>query len=139
MKRPDQDKILRELLTGDEVSDFRKASLAGGLASLRRRRRVRSVVRFGAVMALALLATVAIVHREKHKQSVQQMAFVNPMPTSSIRSAASPAPAAEGGVKVISDEELFALFPGRSMALIGTPGQQQLVFLDGGAARAKVR
>jgi hypothetical protein len=139
MKRPDQEKILRELLTGEEVSDFRNASLAGGLASLRRRRRIRRAVRFGAVMALALLAMVAAVHRGKHKQSVQQMAFVNPAPASSTRSAASPAPPNESDIKVISDEELFALFPGRSMALIGTPGQQQLVFLDGGAARAKVR
>jgi hypothetical protein len=33
-------------------------------------------------------------------------------------------------VRVISDEELFALFPGRSLALVGPPGHQQLVFLD---------
>jgi hypothetical protein len=55
---------------------------------------------------------------------------------------ASPAPAAPSetsDVKIISDDELFALFPGRSMALIGTPGQQQLVFLDGGKAQAKAR
>ena len=30
----------------------------------------------------------------------------------------------------INDDELFALFAGRSMALIGKPGEQQLVFLD---------
>jgi hypothetical protein len=33
-------------------------------------------------------------------------------------------------VKRISDEELLALFPGRSLALIGPPGHQELVFLD---------
>jgi len=33
-------------------------------------------------------------------------------------------------VKRISDEDLFSLFPDRSMALIGQPGHQQLVFLD---------
>jgi DNA-binding XRE family transcriptional regulator len=32
--------------------------------------------------------------------------------------------------KMLSDEELFALFPGRSLALVGKPGYQQLVFLD---------
>ena len=45
------------------------------------------------------------------------------------------APPEESGVKMISDEELFALFPGRSLALIGKPGHQQLVFLDTPASR----
>jgi hypothetical protein len=38
--------------------------------------------------------------------------------------------AAAQPIKVISDEELFALFPRRSLALIGSPGHQKLVFLD---------
>jgi hypothetical protein len=33
-------------------------------------------------------------------------------------------------VKLINDDELLALFPDRPVALIGKPGQQQLVFLD---------
>jgi hypothetical protein len=33
-------------------------------------------------------------------------------------------------VKLITDDELLALFPDRPVALIGKPGQQQLVFLD---------
>jgi len=33
-------------------------------------------------------------------------------------------------MKYISDEELFKLFPGRSIALIGKPGEQELIFLD---------
>jgi hypothetical protein len=37
-------------------------------------------------------------------------------------------------VKIITDEELFALFPNRALALIGSPGHQQLVFLDHGVA-----
>ena len=40
----------------------------------------------------------------------------------------------DGYVKIITDEELFALFPNRALALIGAPGRQQLVFLDHGAA-----
>jgi hypothetical protein len=41
-------------------------------------------------------------------------------------------PAADIGseVKLINDEELFRLFPGRSLALIGKPGEQKLIFLD---------
>jgi hypothetical protein len=40
-------------------------------------------------------------------------------------------------VKIINDEELFALFPNRAMALIGSPGHQQLIFLDHGGAQEK--
>ena len=40
-------------------------------------------------------------------------------------------------VKIITDEELFALFPNRAMALIGPPGRQQLIFLDHGDAEGK--
>jgi hypothetical protein len=36
--------------------------------------------------------------------------------------------------EIITDEELFALFPNRALALIGSPGHQQLVFLDHGIA-----
>jgi hypothetical protein len=43
---------------------------------------------------------------------------------------AVPAAEAAAPIKVISDEDLLALFPDRSMALLGPPGQQQLVFLD---------
>jgi hypothetical protein len=32
-------------------------------------------------------------------------------------------------LKFITDEQLLALFPGRPLALIGKPGQQQLLFL----------
>jgi hypothetical protein len=38
--------------------------------------------------------------------------------------------APEPGVKIINDEELFALFPGRAVALIGKPGHRQFVLLD---------
>jgi hypothetical protein len=61
-----------------------------------------------------------------------------------LRRGSSPAPPATGPVvalqtdtakvKIITDEELFALFPNRAMALIGSPGHQQLVFLDHGVA-----
>jgi len=37
---------------------------------------------------------------------------------------------AQHKTKFISDEELFSLFPGKSIALIGKPGEQQLVFLQ---------
>ena len=46
-------------------------------------------------------------------------------------------PAASQPVKIISDEELFALFPNRPLALVGKPGHQQLVFLGHPEAAVK--
>ena len=37
----------------------------------------------------------------------------------------------ESKVEYITTEQLFALFPNRAMALVGKPGHQQLIFLDG--------
>jgi len=42
---------------------------------------------------------------------------------------ASPAPPANR-VKIITNEQLLALFPERPVALIGAPGTQRLMFLD---------
>ncbi len=33
-------------------------------------------------------------------------------------------------LEIITDEELFSLFPNRPLALVGKPGHQQLIFLD---------
>ena len=134
MKRHDQDKLLREMLTGEELSEFRKASLAGGLAAVRRRRRFRRAAQAGAVVVLTLLVSLGIVHQHRSRTPVREVASIKQTPA---MPAPSPAPSAETAkVKTISDEELFALFPGRAMALVGKPGEQQLVFLDGGAPRA---
>jgi hypothetical protein len=134
MKRDDQDKLLRETLTGEELSDFRKASLAGGLASVRRRRRYRRAAQATAVLVLTLLVSLGIVHEHRNRAPVREVASIK---RTSATPAPSPAPSTEAAkVKTISDEELFALFPGRAMALVGKPGEQQFVFLDGGAPRA---
>jgi hypothetical protein len=137
MKRHDQDKLLRETLSGEEVSDFRQASLAGGLAAVRRRRRYRRAAQFSALAVLTLLVALGIAHQRKQEKLSREVASLKP---NSATLAGSPAPSAETAkVKIISDEELFALFPGRAMALVGKPGEQQLVFLDGGAPRAIAR
>ena len=136
MKRHDQDELLRKTLSGEEVSGFRAASLASGMAAVRKRRRYRRAVQFSALAILTLLVALGIAHQQKHKNLSREVASTRHTPPIS----ASPAPSAETAkVKIISDEELFALFPGRAMALVGKPGEQQLVFLDGGAPRAIAR
>ena len=137
MKRQDQDKLLRETLTGGELSDFRKASLASGLAAVRRRRRYRRAAQAGAIMVLTLLVSLGIVHQYSNGKPVREIASRKQTPATL---ATSPAPSSESTkVKTISDDELFALFPGRAMALVGKPGEQQLVFVDGGSPGALAR
>jgi hypothetical protein len=131
MKRHEQDELLNELLSGEEVSDFREASLEDGLAAIRRRHWQRRAARVGVMLLLALLAVSGAFIYRRSEPRTRQMASIKPGAP-----AASPAKSEVAGLKVISDEELFALFPGRSMALVGKPGEQRLVFLDGGSVQA---
>jgi hypothetical protein len=118
MKRSDQDRLLEEAFAGESVERLRAASLAGALSALRARRRRRACVSGAAAsFALAVAVFVSIRHRTPEE------AVVPP-----------PAPKTNA-VRIISDEQLLALFPDRSVALIGRPGEQRLVFLAGSEAR----
>ena len=121
MKRDEQDQLLKELLTGEELTEIRRTSLERSLLTLRRRRQYRHVARLAVFAPLPLLLALGILLMRPPKPSVRQIA------SSGSLSAEVSQPA---GVKYITDEELFALFPDRPLALIGKPGQQELVFLD---------
>jgi hypothetical protein len=134
MKRDEQDELLNELLSGEEVSDFRKASLESGLAAIRRGRRQRRAMRMGGISLLAVVAVLGIVAHWRSGRTVQQMVSVK-----AVAPAVSAPQAETGRVEIITDEQLFADYPGRAMALIGKPGKQRLVFLDGGGAQSRVQ
>lgn len=125
MKTPDD--LLTQILAGEDVSSFREASLQKTLAAVRAQRRRRQALVAGGVVAMILAAARMFKGSE---QSTRQEVASSPL---SIPAATAPG---TPNVKFISDEELFALFPGRAMALVGEPGQQQLLFLDGENARA---
>ncbi len=125
MKSPEQTNLLKEILAGDELADFRQTSLEQGLTALRQQRRRQRGVRIGTVLLLPLLFVFVFLSRRTLESSRRQIAASKPITT------ALPTPPAGGGAtKLITDEELFALFPNRPMALVGKSGQQQLVFLD---------
>jgi hypothetical protein len=127
MKRSDQDRLLREILEEGEAADFRAASLAGGVDFLRRR---KTRARIAQVCAAGMLAGLLVFWLALHLSSRP----------AGPRLAVVTAPAAQtdmSKVKIINDEELFALFPNRPMALIGPPGRQQLIFLDHGEAEGE--
>jgi hypothetical protein len=113
MKRSHQDRLLREVLADENLEAVRTASLEQGVALLRRRRR-RRVLLSGTAASLAFAAILLLSSRQ-HPSHEQPAAIV---------------PTAISGVKLIDDEQLLALFPDRTVALVGAPGRQELVFLD---------
>jgi len=123
MKRSEQDRLLREILEDGEAAKLRAATLAGGVDFLQRRRRRNQVAQAWATVLLPGLLIFSVVFHLASRPSA-------PPPAAGRASA----PQADK-VKIITDEELFALFPNRAMALIGRPGNQELVFLDHGVAR----
>jgi hypothetical protein len=123
MKADDQDQLLRELLPGKELSAFRQESLALGLAALQRRRQRRQIFRASAAAILVLLVASGLLWQLTRSPATQRRP-VSP------EFARAPLPSNTPSATLISDDELLALFPNRSLALIGKPGHQRLLFLD---------
>jgi len=124
MNSRETDRILSEILATDRTDRLRSASLAQGLTLVRRRRQVQTIVRACAVVCL-LLAPIAILTTSK-------------FPRTGAPAVASRSPAQPGSpfqLERITDEELLALFPGQTIALVGAPGDQRLMVADPGTFR----
>ena len=115
MKASDEHRLLREILADNATETLRETSLAGGLAALRARRRRRSAVS-GIAAAAAIVAVIGLLSSQRSDPRVS----LPQVPTS----------ARSKPVELIDDQQLLALFPDRSLALIGPPGRQSLIFLD---------
>ena len=128
MKPPARQLLLNSLLAGEESADIRRASLDFGLAALGRRRHRRRITRLCAIAGLPLLlGAIALIGF--HAAEIRRIAVAH-----AARSALIAAGFKSRPIEVINDEQLFALFPDRPIALVGEPGQQKLVFLDQAAA-----
>jgi|ERR1043165_7287462 hypothetical protein len=125
MKPPEHDRLLNEIITGEEVADFREASLQHALTAIRQQRRRQRSLRRGALAAVLVVVALGIVVGRSPKPTAQEIEASNASPV-----AVSSAPPRTAPLKLINDDELLALFPDRPVALIGKPGHQQLVFLD---------
>lgn len=117
MNKSDNDRLLNELLAGDELDAFRRASLEESLALIRGRNVRRQRLRRAALVAVFVLVPAILLKDLVPRQGNRTARVVS-------------RPVSKQDVEVISDEQLFALFPNRPLALVGKPGQQQLVFLD---------
>lgn len=124
MKRADSDQLLNELFPGDDLATLRRTTLERWLAGARLRRRRRRMRQACALTGLVLAAILGLIFTANlSDRKPRTLAGLPP---------AAKSPVSEGNesVKMLTDEELFALFPNRPLALIGKPGQQQLVLLD---------
>src|SRR5438552_4563052 len=100
MKRHEQDQLLKEILAGDDLSDFRQTSLELGLAAVRRRRRQHRAFRASGAALLPLLLAYAIFFWRPLRKSPPTTANSSPSQGS--------APAlgnAKSEVKLITDDE----------------------------------
>jgi hypothetical protein len=123
MKNSDENPLLKEILTDENLSALRHASLKQGLNAMRRQRRIRRAMHAGMIILIPTFLIFTL------RKPISDSASSTSSPRMQETTSAAIAPV-ESGIKVISDEELFALFPGRSLALLGKPGQQELVILD---------
>jgi hypothetical protein len=123
MNHPNPEQLLKDLLSGDGLSDFRSTSLEYGLASLRLRRRRRRLVSI-ALMSTVPLVAVIVFFSQSIEHALHPPASVPP------RLVASSAKKLAPTLSIIDDEQLLALFSDQPVALVGNPGQQQLVLLN---------
>jgi hypothetical protein len=128
MKNSDENPLLKEILTDENLSALRHASLKQGLDAIRRQRRMRRAMHAG----MFVLIPTLLIFTLRKPMSNSASTTSSPRVPDTTSTAITPT---ESGIKVISDEELFALFPGHSLALIGKPGQQELVVLDASYTR----
>ena len=124
MTPAEYNKLLSDLLAERDLSDLRQKTLDSGLLALRQHRQRRRAQQTFVLTALPfILVSVILVGRGIRHWRVTS-AGNSPSATVAIMQTL------DTRVKVISDAELFALFPNRSLALVGKPGHQELVFLD---------
>lgn len=98
MKRSEQDQLLKEILAGDELSDFRQASLEQGLVAIRRQRRRRRVGRACALASLPFLLVLGIYIRRPPESPTGRIASADPPVT-----APPTARAGKSDIKFIND------------------------------------
>ena len=129
MKPSKHNPILKGLLAEDSLEVVRRRSLEQGMAITRHRRRRTNWAK-GAIASVLLVATMCLLMPRRQPPFTRDVATGQPTANPTRISAVAAATRNSAVVRFISDEELLALFPGRSLALVGPPGHKELVFLE---------
>ena len=129
MKHQPHDDLLKDTFTDGELNSLREASLNRGIAAQRSRRQFRRLRNSALIAAPALLLVAALFWRTPPASApVVNIQPIASIPSLKIYPAVNAADAPP--MPTISDKELLALYANRSVALLGKPGQQKLVFFD---------
>ncbi len=130
MKSSDHDPILKEILADESLEAVRWKSLEQGLAIARGRKQRVRWAKAGFVVAALGAALWLLVPNKRSLVARDQMTRAPVKPTPAHLATVTPDTKGPAPVRFVSDDELLALFPGRSLAMIGPPGRKTLVFLD---------
>ena len=125
MQTPERDELLEEILSGESTNNLRERSLERTLTAVRRQRQWHNTLRGACVVGLVGLIVTVVWNKHQPSEEPEiaagsrnagQMETAKTVPGTSIR--------------VINDDELLAMFPGRPVALVGPPQNRQFVLLD---------
>lgn len=141
---PPHGPLLDDVLTGTELEPLRAASLAQMLGTARRRRQQRQAWRTAAWVVVPALVAVGLLLQffpaRKPSEARHGVPGTAAVPAKEIKVSAAHAQTRPGsadvsrapaGVKILTDAELLAFFPDRPVGIIGPPGRQKFVLLDG--------
>jgi len=118
----ENEELLRDMLATE--TPLRESTLQAGLAALRHRRRWRAVRAAMVTVAPLLLLAAWLLRAKQLRHDLASHSTRGPI-------VAVTDVTVEGTrIRVLSDEDLLSFFPGRPVALVGSPGQQQLLLFD---------
>ena len=120
MKPADRERLLREILSDEHLESLRAESLDRTLAFAAKRKRFQLRVR--AAAACAALIGTGLIAIKTGDGSKPAPGHATPLATAPEIASAPPTPSRSGRVEIITDQQLLALFPGQSAALVGAPG-----------------
>jgi hypothetical protein len=123
MQPNDERTLIVGLLSRRDAGLVRQESLEGALGMIRRVARRRRLWRSAAVCAPLVIGLVWLFRTGSVPERLAPAALPH-TPT------AQTAPASSAVFEPIDDQELLALLPGKTVALIGPPGRGQLLVFD---------
>jgi hypothetical protein len=129
MKSIKYNPLLKELLAEDSLEGVRRRSLEQGM-TIAHHRRQRANWAKGALVSAAVVTMVCLLGPGWRSRSARRQVPGEPVPNTAMVASVASTAKGPAAVRFISDEELLAFFPGRSLALIGPPGHKTLFFLD---------
>jgi hypothetical protein len=121
-RRIEDEELLADVLAENEQG--RATTLDHGIATLRRVRSRRRTARLMlSVTAPLVIMVVILMIQSRHSKAGLTSKPIAP-PVQMVKTIKGTS------IRILSDEELLDLFKDRPVALVGAPGDQQLLFLD---------